>query len=661
MVTEKIVDIDKIDIVEIASGEAVTWNRDMGFCTENEKANIFRIELKQITWREGKEEISVYFKDKDNKTFGTTECGKNGVIEVEPSEGFNMEKAVALKEQYERSINEHERYKALWKLLSWSAPLNNQAGEDEAISILFDIARHPDAAVRTRFARDMRAMDIKAVSVFLPVLLNDSDKAVKLEAQESFMRFALKKMTGGIEHMFESAFVNIGLWARSLQRYLPDASLDEIIKAEPEVRNLILAGPEVKEWYIYTENKDEITRIKFLRESFQHLIERIADILRLIEQRLCELKPRIERANNGAQQNFRILSEEHQKAAEIIRTMQETTYGINVTPTYEIIAKLVEEVVSRVKNVEIKVTKQPDIVWEALEVKADTAFKDILFHIISHCVKFEANVMRIELTQENEMVKISLRDNGRGIPHGKLAYVGLPFYSSLPGGRSLTLYRAKMIISRCGGGIAAANNPEGGAQFTIMLPTREHEEFRDLMHNLRNPFITMDGWVKYIRRMYAVHIEERMEQFFAIVETLSTMIEQDRIKPLSKEEVKEILNSNITSFISAFSAFKEVAADSFPDMLLKHLVSKVFPEEYKKALSVIAQLRFWVPYSMSRVCIFAIMWKKIEALKMKYPAVNFELRVPNSFKKVVAIPVDVFDITFDEYVLNVIKYSGTNK
>ena len=441
MVTENIVDIDKIDIVEIASGKAVTWNRDMGFCTENEKANIFRIELKQITWREGKEEISVYFKDKDNKTFGTTECGKNGVIEVEPSEGFNMEKAVALKEQYERSINEHERYKALWKLLSWSAPLNNQAGEDEAISILFDIARHPDAAVRTRFARDMRAMDIKAVSVFLPVLLNDSDKAVKLEAQESFMRFALKKMTGGIEHMFESAFVNIGLWARSLQRYLPDASLDEIIKAEPEVRNLILVGPEVKEGYIYTENKDEITRIKFLRESFQHLIERIADILRLIEQRLCELKPRIERANNGAQQNFRILSEEHQKAAEIIRTMQETTYGINVTPTYEIIAKLVEEVVSRVKNVEIKVTKQPDIVWEALEVKADTAFKDILFHIISHCVEFEANVMRIELTQENEMVKIILRDNGRGIPHGKLAYVGLPFYSSLPGGRSLTLYQ----------------------------------------------------------------------------------------------------------------------------------------------------------------------------------------------------------------------------
>ena len=82
-------------------------------------------------------------------------------------------------------------------------------------------------------------MDIKAVSVFLPVLLNDSDMAVKLEAQESFMRFALKKMTDGIEHMIETAFVNIGLWARSLQRHLSDASLDGIIKAAPEVINLI--------------------------------------------------------------------------------------------------------------------------------------------------------------------------------------------------------------------------------------------------------------------------------------------------------------------------------------------------------------------------------------------------------------------------------------
>ena len=209
------------------------------------------------------------------------------------------------------------------------------------------------------------------------------------------------------------------------------------------------------------------------------------------------------------------------------------------------------------------------------------------------------------------------------------------------------------------GGIAAANNPEGGAQFTIMLPTREHEEFRDLMHDLRNPFITMDGWVKYIRKMYAVHIEERMEQFFAIVETLNTMIEQDRIKPLSKEEVKEILNSNITSFTSAFSAFKEVAADSFPDMLLKQLVSKVFPEEYKKALSVIAQLRFWVPYSMSRVCIFAIMQQKIEALKIKYPKITFELRIPHSLRKVIATYIDVFDTAFGELILNAVKYSGT--
>ena len=91
------------------------------------------------------------------------------------------------------------------------------------------------------------------------------------------------------------------------------------------------------------------------------------------------------------------------------------------------------------------------------------------------------------------------------------------------------------------------------------------------------------------------------------------------------------------------------------------MVNEVLPDEYDAAIRVMDSLRFWVPYSMSRVCVFAIMQQKIDALKIKYPLVSFELRILDSLKKVVATYIDVFDMAFDEFVLNAIKYSGTKK
>ena len=150
-------------------------------------------------------------------------------------------------------------------------------------------------------------------------------------------------------------------------------------------------------------------------------------------------------------------------------------------------------------------------------------------------------------------------------------------------------------------------------------------------------------------------------EFFAIVETLSAMIEHDRIRPLSKEEVKEILNSNTTSFISEFLAFKEVNTESFPDMLLKRLVREIFPEEYLKTLKYIAQLRFWVPlFNIPGVHIrdYAA---KIEALKIKYPEITFELRILIPCGKLL-LPILMYLIRlFDELILNAVKYSGTKR
>ncbi|MDZ7343238.1 MAG: ATP-binding protein, partial [candidate division KSB1 bacterium] len=69
-----------------------------------------------------------------------------------------------------------------------------------------------------------------------------------------------------------------------------------------------------------------------------------------------------------------------------------------------------------------------------------------------------------------EWVKIQIRDSGCGIPKELLDSIFDPFVSGRKDGIGLGLSVAYQIAHRHGGWIEAANNPEGGATFTVSLP-----------------------------------------------------------------------------------------------------------------------------------------------------------------------------------------------
>jgi len=69
--------------------------------------------------------------------------------------------------------------------------------------------------------------------------------------------------------------------------------------------------------------------------------------------------------------------------------------------------------------------------------------------------------------------RISVADNGRGIPDSELPKIFLPFYTTKSQGAGLGLAVVQKIALQHGGSIEARNRPEGGAEFLLWLPLRQ--------------------------------------------------------------------------------------------------------------------------------------------------------------------------------------------
>jgi len=108
--------------------------------------------------------------------------------------------------------------------------------------------------------------------------------------------------------------------------------------------------------------------------------------------------------------------------------------------------------------------------------KLHDALRNLLANAITYAP--EQTEIRIDASRVEDRIKVSVSDEGPGIPAEDLLRVFERFYrvdksrARDPGGTGLGLAIVKHLVGLHGGEVRAENRAEGGARFTIAIPTR---------------------------------------------------------------------------------------------------------------------------------------------------------------------------------------------
>jgi signal transduction histidine kinase len=79
--------------------------------------------------------------------------------------------------------------------------------------------------------------------------------------------------------------------------------------------------------------------------------------------------------------------------------------------------------------------------------------------------------LTISLRMDPDAVAVEVRDTGPGISPENLERVFYPYFTTKERGTGFGLAIAYRIVEEHGGSMSAASPPDGGARFTVRLPT----------------------------------------------------------------------------------------------------------------------------------------------------------------------------------------------
>lgn len=94
-----------------------------------------------------------------------------------------------------------------------------------------------------------------------------------------------------------------------------------------------------------------------------------------------------------------------------------------------------------------------------------------LINVMSNATRYANQKILVEITECKGHTQLVISDDGRGISQDLLPYLFHRFVKGKDGESGLGLAISRAIVERCGGSITADNRVEGGAMFTIGLPS----------------------------------------------------------------------------------------------------------------------------------------------------------------------------------------------
>lgn len=105
------------------------------------------------------------------------------------------------------------------------------------------------------------------------------------------------------------------------------------------------------------------------------------------------------------------------------------------------------------------------------EVLLRQAISNLLRNSVEACAAAGIDpLVHVEGTTDAPNARITIEDNGPGVPPDALAHIFKPFVTTKAHGTGLGLAIVQKVVVSHNGRITAANRPEGGAQFRLQLP-----------------------------------------------------------------------------------------------------------------------------------------------------------------------------------------------
>jgi two-component system phosphate regulon sensor histidine kinase PhoR len=137
-----------------------------------------------------------------------------------------------------------------------------------------------------------------------------------------------------------------------------------------------------------------------------------------------------------------------------------------------VVADLLPSLAERQQRVEVTVAPGAE------SIRVDPAkLHDALRNLLANASRYApaGSVVQVEATAADGRVRLSVSDEGPGVPDADLERIFERFYrvdrsrTRDPGGTGLGLAIVRHLVELQGGTVHAENRPEGGARFTITL------------------------------------------------------------------------------------------------------------------------------------------------------------------------------------------------
>ncbi|PTD93516.1 hypothetical protein C9439_07340, partial [archaeon SCG-AAA382B04] len=136
--------------------------------------------------------------------------------------------------------------------------------------------------------------------------------------------------------------------------------------------------------------------------------------------------------------------------------------------TKELLENAINENKDQANSKNVEIIKE----IETAEVTADTFLEDVIHNLIQNSlIHANCDTIQIKSKKLDDEFKITVEDDGKGIPDADKERIFDIEYSAKPSSGGFGLYLIKKVIENYNGRIEVKNSDLGGARFDIFLKT----------------------------------------------------------------------------------------------------------------------------------------------------------------------------------------------